>query len=133
MDDSELNDALNGTKLQMNKINEQAEVNTKVAKEKASRTKNGLQEYMVDTHSNNKSFDKHQMLSFLKKEDFEAKYLAELKDYFTDDLKGFTAPNVRLKSNNSVSNLKHILRTIGNYQVAIVYGEGGWGKTSLTK
>ena len=78
------------------------------------------------------NIDIHRILKFLK-EDIEDSYSTELHNYFTEELKGFTAPNFRNKSDNSVSNLKDILKTIGNCQVAVISGEAGCGKTALTK
>ena len=86
--------------------------------------------------------EKPQILDLLKK-DIEAKHLAELEDYFKGELRGFTAINLVInysdfdsdsdESDDSIINLKDILLAIENYQVAIIFGEAGCGKTSLTK
>ena len=82
--------------------------------------------------SDSRSFEKPKIHDFLKK-DIETRYLTELENYFKEELKGFTTPNFFHKSDYSISNLKDISRTIKNSQIAIISGEAGYGKTSLSK
>ena len=133
--DTELEDIFRETKMQINEIIEQVGVKANIDTGEISSVKKKLEDFIEDIHSKMMitSFDKHRIIDFLKKEDIEAKYLTELQDYFMTELKGFTAPNFRHKSDNSICNLKHIFQMTKSWQVAIIYGEAGCGKTSLTR
>ena len=135
LSDAELEKLFNETKQQINEIIEQTGVRANVDRKEIKRVKKKLQDSIEQYRSIMlfTSFDKYRILDFLKKDDIEANYLADLENYFTGELKGFTAPNFLHKSENFVSNLKHLLRIIENSQIAIIYGEAGRGKTSLSK
>ena len=134
LDDGELENVFSETKQQINKIIEQAGQKANIDAGEVDRVKKSLEDSIEKIRSIKliTSFDIHRILKFLK-EDIEDSYSMELEDYFTGELKGFTAPNLRSKSDNSVSNLKDILKAIEKCQVAIISGEAGCGKTSLTR
>ena len=134
MSDVELENIFKETKMQINEIIEQVGRKANIDTEEVERVKKSLQDSIENISSKLliTSFDKHRILKF-SKEDIEASYLTELRDYFMGELKGFTSPNFIRKSDNFISNLKDIFRSIQNSQVAIIYGEAGCGKTSLTK
>ena len=134
LSDAKLQAIFNETKLQISriikKVRQKANISIKVVNE----VKKYLEECIDDIRS--KLFtdlDKHRILEFLKKEDIEDVYLAELKDYFMGEMKIFTAPKFSHKSINLTSDLKSLFQTIGNSQVTIICGEAGSGKTSLSK
>ena len=135
LNDNDVDSVFDETKQQINQILDAAGVKTNIDTGEISRVKKSIQNSIEDIRSGKltTSFDKYRILNFLKKEDIEANYLAELKEYFTGELKGFTAPNLLQKSCKTIFNLKDILLTIENYQVAIISSEAGCGKTSLTK
>ena len=80
-------------------------------------------------------FEQHRIEKFLLKEDIEKMCSTTFKNYkyYTDKLKDYTTPNLLHESDNSIINLKNILTTTKKYQVVIIYGEAGCGKTSLTR
>ena len=80
------------------------------------------------------NLDEHKILECFKK-DIQEIYLTKLDDYFTSEMKGFTAPNFAHDRNCSYSSLKlkQLFRKCKSYQVIIIYGEAGCGKTSLTR
>ena len=135
LSDTELEDVFKETKFQINEIIEQAGVKGNIDAGEVNRVKKRLQDCIKDIHTKVliTSFDKHRILEFLKKEDIEKTYLMELIAYFMDQLMGFIAPSFLHKSDNSISNLKHIFQLIKDYKIAIICGEAGCGKTSLTR
>lgn len=135
LSDTEMEKIVKKTRQQIKKIIKQAGRKANIDRGEIDRVNKILQDSIEHIRLKRliTSFEKHRILKFLKKEDIEANYLTELSYYFTGELKGFTTPNLLQKSDNSVSNLKDILQAIENWQVAIISGEAGCGKTSLTK
>ena len=136
LDNKQLEDIFKETKLQIHEIivkaaaignvnnNEIRKINTKLEAE--------IEHIRIDKLPVT-NFDKNKILEFLKKEDVEKSYLKDLEDYFMGEMKSFTSPSFVNKSDNSVTDLRDLLTTIGGCQVAIIEGDAGSGKTSLSK
>ena len=133
--DIEMEGVFSEIKAQLTKIIEQAGIKANIPAGEINRVKKKLEDDIKRIHSVKviTSLNKQQILEFLRKEDIENIYLNELKEYFMRELKGFTTPNILYITDNFTSNLKHIFQNTKEYQLAIIYGEAGTGKTSLTK
>ncbi len=78
------------------------------------------------------SVDRAKVLNYIRKQDLEIRYFAELKTCFNGELKGYVPLEFLRSSDDTEVNTKELLY-VTNCQVLVITGGAGYGKTSLTK